>query len=293
MPVTFWTFLAGGLALSGFPLITAGFWSKDAILGGAFNGGYLAVFIALALAALLTAFYTARQITLTFLGEPRTHAAEHAHESRRVMTIPLIILAVFAVGVGWAGIPASFPGLGGLIPDWFGNFLNSMLPAGAPGEAASLVPLFTSLVVSLGGLLLGWAVYRKHAAGQKDPLQSMGGVYSLLKNKYYIDEFYNWAFVKPAYWIAETFTYKWIDKIVIDGFLHAIGRFGLWLGRILRGWFDLPVINGIGDGIADGTRAVGADLKPAVTGRIQQYMLVTMLVVVVVGIIFYIFLVLI
>jgi len=112
-------------------------------------------------------FYTARQITLTFLGEPRTHAAEHAHESRRVMTVPLIILAVFAVGVGWAGIPATFPGLGGLIPDWFNNFLNSMLPAGPAAEAASLVPLFTSLVVSLGGLLLGWSVYRNQTVGKK------------------------------------------------------------------------------------------------------------------------------
>ena len=293
MPVTFWTFLAGGLALSGFPLITAGFWSKDAILGGAFGGGYIAVFVALALAALLTAFYTARQITLTFLGEPRTHAAEHAHESRRVMTTPLIILAVFAVGVGWAGIPATFPGLGGLIPDWFNNFLNSMLPAGPAAEAASLVPLFTSLVVSLGGLLLGWSVYRNQTVGKKDPLQkSLGGVYTLLKNKYYIDEFYTWAFVKPTYWVAETFSYKWIDKILIDGILHAIGRFGLWFGRILRSGFDAPVINGIGNGIADGTRKLGADLKPVQSGRIQQYMLITMLVVVVVGIIFYILFVL-
>ncbi len=78
MPVTFWTFLIGGLALSGFPLVTAGFWSKDEILAGAFNGGQIVVFVTLALAALLTAFYTMRQITLTFLGKPRTKAAEHA-----------------------------------------------------------------------------------------------------------------------------------------------------------------------------------------------------------------------
>ncbi len=139
---------------------------------------------------------------------------------------------------------------------------------------------------------MGWAVYRNQTAGKKDPLQALGGVYSLLKNKYYVDEFYNWAFVKPAYWLAETFTYKWIDQIIIDGILHAIGRFGLWFGRILRGWFDAPVVNGIGNGIADGTRKLGAGLKPVQTGRIQQYMLITMLVVVVVGIIFYIFFVL-
>ena len=69
MPITFWTFTIGGLALSGLPLVTAGFWSKDEILAGAFNSEHLVVFIVLALSALLTAFYTARQITLTFLGK--------------------------------------------------------------------------------------------------------------------------------------------------------------------------------------------------------------------------------
>ncbi len=72
MPITFWTFLIGGLALSGFPVLTAGFWSKDEIFAEAFGNGHLAVFLVLALAAFLTAFYTMRQITLTFFGEPRT-----------------------------------------------------------------------------------------------------------------------------------------------------------------------------------------------------------------------------
>ncbi|MEE8122379.1 MAG: NADH-quinone oxidoreductase subunit L, partial [Anaerolineales bacterium] len=91
MPITFATFLIGGLALSGFPLITAGFWSKDEILADAFANGHLAVFITLALAAFLTAFYTMRQITLTFLGDARTKAVEHAHESVWTMTLPLIV----------------------------------------------------------------------------------------------------------------------------------------------------------------------------------------------------------
>ena len=127
MPLTFWTFLIGGFALSGFPLITAGFWSKDEILSGAFNGGYLAVFITLALAALLTAFYTMRQITLTFLGEPRTKAAEHASESKATMTAPLVVLSVFAVTAGWVGIPKAFPLLGKLSANWFEEFVGSMV----------------------------------------------------------------------------------------------------------------------------------------------------------------------
>ncbi len=88
MPITFWTFLIGGFALSGFPLVTAGFWSKDEILADAFGHNHWVVFGTLALAALLTAFYTMRQITLTFLGEPRTEAAEHAHETPWTMTFP-------------------------------------------------------------------------------------------------------------------------------------------------------------------------------------------------------------
>ena len=97
-----------------FPLVTAGFWSKDEIFASTFNG-HLAVFVTLAAAAFLTAFYTMRQITLTFLGEPRTAAAAHAQETVWTMTFPLIVLAVFALGFGWVGIPEQFPVLGGLV----------------------------------------------------------------------------------------------------------------------------------------------------------------------------------
>ena len=190
MPITFWTFLIGGLALSGFPLVTAGFWSKDEILSGAFGGGQILVFVTLAFSALLTAFYTMRQITLTFLGEPRTKSAAHAHESNPVMTIPLVILAVFAVGAGWVGIPETFPVLGSVSANWFEQFVGRML-----GEeehlVESFIPLITSLVVALGGLYLGWQVYRKVKAGSPDPLeQPLGFLYRVFKYKYGIDEFY-------------------------------------------------------------------------------------------------------
>ena len=128
MPITFWTFLIGGFALSGFPLLTAGFWSKDEILADAFGNGHLAVFVTLALAALLTAFYTMRQITLTFLGQPRTQAAEHAHEFGldddrcRWWSWPSSPSAA-----GWIGIPEHFPVLGGLVPNWFHDFVGGTL----------------------------------------------------------------------------------------------------------------------------------------------------------------------
>ena len=193
MPVTFWTFLIGGLALSGFPLMTAGFWSKDEILAGAFNGGHLVVFVTLALAALLTAFYTMRQITLTFLGEPRTKAAEHAQENKPVMTVPLVVLAVFAVTAGWVGIPETFPLLGGLIPNWFEEFVGSMLPAEAqhagrePHPTADLAGGFAGRAVpGLAGLP------RASKPAQPDPLSSRwASSTTCFKNKYYIDELYH------------------------------------------------------------------------------------------------------
>jgi len=286
MPVTFWTFLVGGLALSGFPLVTAGFWSKDEIFAGAFNGGYLAVFITLALAALLTAFYTMRQITLTFLGQPRTAAAEHAHESKATMTGPLVVLSVFGVAAGWAGIPKTFPLLGGLIPNWFEEFVGKMVHFETAEAGHSLVPLLTSLTVALGGLLIGWLVYRKVKAGSPDPLvKALGPVHTLLKNKYYIDEFYNLVFIRPARWVADV-AVNFIDLKIIDGAIHAVARFALWFGRILRQFFDIPVVNGAGDGVAKGARVLGTDLKVVQTGRVQQYMVIAITGLIVVALIF-------
>ena len=207
MPKTFWTFLIGGFALSGFPILTAGFWSKDEILSDAWAHGHTAVFWTLAVAALLTAFYTMRQITLTFLGKPRTKEAEHAHETPWSMTGPLIALAVFAVGFGWVGIPEDFPLIGGLIPNWFHHFVAETLPHHLKGIVFNPFPLMVSLVVALGGLTLGWLVYRRVPVGAKDPLKKvLGPVYTLLENQYYFDELYDRIFVRPAMWISEKFT---------------------------------------------------------------------------------------
>ncbi|GAP15278.1 NADH dehydrogenase subunit L [Longilinea arvoryzae] len=290
MPRTFWTFLIGGFALSGFPLMTAGFWSKDEILSGAFNGGHLLIFGVLALSALLTAFYTMRQISLTFLGKPRTAAAEHAQETALTMTGPLMVLAVFAVSAGWVGIPESFPGLGGVLPNWFEKFVGTMVNAGEAAPAGnSLVPLATSLVVALGGLLLGWLVYRNiERADAADPMaEPLGPAFVMCRNKYGIDEFYQAVLINPARWFAEIFVYKWVDKGLLDGILHAIARLGVILGGGLRRGFDLPVVNGGGDGIARGTRELGENLRPIQSGRIQQYMIVAISVLVLVGLVFF------
>jgi NADH-quinone oxidoreductase subunit L len=151
------------------------------------------------------------------------------------------------------------------------------------GEAAfSYVPLITSLVVALGGLYLGWLVYRKFTPGQADPLEKpLGGFYAWMKNKYYFDELYAIILIKPAHWVSETFSYQWIDRKIIDGFLNGAARLVWWLGERLRYWIDLPVINGTGDATAEGTREIGQWMKGMQTGRVQQYMVVAISVVVV------------
>lgn len=292
MPITFITFLIGGLSLSGFPILTAGFWSKDEILSGAFSGGFVVVFIVLATAALLTAIYTMRQITLVFFGKPRTEAAEHAHETPWTMTISLIVLSVFALGAGWVGVPKAFPVLGGKLPSWFGEFVGQMLPHSEHvTEHHSLVPLYTSLVVSLGGLLVGYLLYRSIKDNKKDPLDwSLGGLYRVLENKYYIDEIYQWAFIRPAKWISETFVYLWMDRKIIDGILHAISNAGIWLGNAFRNWFDIPIINRGGDTLASSTRRIGSDLRTSQSGRVQEYMLWALAISLVGGLIFFVIL---
>jgi NADH-quinone oxidoreductase subunit L len=291
MPITFWTFLIGGFALSGFPVLTAGFWSKDEILASTFNG-HMGVFVTLAIAAFLTAFYTMRQITLTFLGEPRTEEARNAQETPWTMTLPLVVLAVFAVGYGWVGIPEHFPLLGGLAPNWFHEFIGSTLAdpstalrAGLPEAAPfNIVPLLTSLTVALGGLLIGWLVYRNVRSAEQDFLQI-----PVLKNKWYFDEIYDLLFVRPAYWLAETFTYKFLDSTIIDGVLHFIGRAAGDIGHGLRNYIDKPIINElVGDGTGSLVKATGRNLRPIQSGRIQQYMLVSLLVLLVVaGLLYY------
>ncbi|MBP7690384.1 MAG: NADH-quinone oxidoreductase subunit L [Anaerolineales bacterium] len=286
MPVTFWTFLIGGFALAGFPLITAGFWSKDEILADAWAHAPI-VFYVLAFAALLTAFYTMRQITMVFFGKPRTEAAAHAHESHWTMTLPLGLLAVFAVGAGWLGIPEEFPLLGGLLPNFFHEFVGGTLLEHPETLAFSIVPLATSLVVALGGLALGWFVYQKAyaAADARDPLEGpLGPLYRVLKNKYYIDEFYDWAFVRPTVWLGQQFFSVILDKTLIDGLLHGVARLMLSIGTVIRDRIDIPVVNrALSDGSGEVVKRFGGEMRLIQTGRVQQYLMVLMAIVLAIG----------
>jgi NADH-quinone oxidoreductase subunit L len=294
MPRTFWTFLIGGLALSGFPIVTAGFWSKDEILADAWGHGHYIVFVLLALSALLTAFYTMRQLLMTFFGKPRTAAAAHANEHDSIftwMTIPLMILALFAVGLGWVGIPTSFPVLGSFSSNPLEHYIAGL------GEALRIevaempfnaVPLATSLIVALGGLLAGWLVYRKvRTAGVRleqgeqlaapeqfvDPVERpLGPVYRILRNKYYFDEFYGKVFVKGTQRLAN-WLYRFDDLWVIDPIVDGVGKVGRRLSEIGQ-WFDTHIVDAAVNGIGAITGWFGSAVRVIQTGKVQNYLLV-------------------
>jgi NADH-quinone oxidoreductase subunit L len=199
------------------------------------------------------------------------------------MTVPLIVLAVFAVGYGWVGIPEHFPALGGLIPNWFHEFVGGTLTELPKAVEFSWVPLITSLCVALGGLLFGWLVYRKVKSPKQDFLQI-----PVLKNKWYFDEIYDFVFIKPAFWIAEKFTSLYMDQTVIDGLLHSVARFSLVLGHAFRNYFDKPVINEFfGDGAGNVVKASGHSMRKIQAGRIQYYMVASITVLVIFALLYY------
>jgi len=281
MPRTAWTFIIGGLALSGFPLVTAGFWSKDEILADAWGHDHTIIFIVLALAALLTAFYTARQIMMTFFGRPRTEAAGHASEHDSIftwMTVPLMVLAVFAVAGGWIGIPTSFPVLGALSTNPFHHYIGGLAEALhiEVGELVfSAVPLLTSLVVALGGLFLGWVVYRGYAArgqsGALDPLaRPLGGLYRVLQNKYYFDELYYVVFIKGSQRLAN-WLFRFDDLWVIDPIVDGVGKLGRRLSEIGH-WVDVNIVDRIVNGAGQVADALGMALRSLQTGKAQNYL---------------------
>jgi NADH-quinone oxidoreductase subunit L len=120
--------------------------------------------------------------------------------------------------------------------------------------------------------------------------KALGPVHKVLKNKYYFDELYDYLFVKPAYWFSETFTSAWMDRGVIDGFLHLIAQSVAILGNFFRNKIDKPIINElVGDGIGKSVKQMGQDLRPIQTGKIQQYMMFGLSVLVFSAIFFYFF----
>jgi NADH-quinone oxidoreductase subunit L len=279
MPVVFWTFLAGTLALAGiFPW--AGFWSKDDILAEAFNTGHLAVYFTLTAAAFLTAFYMSRQVCLVFLGKPRSHSAAHASGVSRLMSGPLVVLSIFATLFGFVGVPRDFWILGPLLGNQpFHRYLANMC-AVVRHEALPQAPLNwavmgVSLFLALSGMYLGYLLYARRplAEGEADPLRwLLGPVYPVLEHRYYIDEFYQATFIRFTLWLSGFFAS--IDaRWVIDPFVNLVGRAGVALSRLADA-FDAKVVDGAVAGIGRSVRAGGRVLRQVQTGLVQDYLLV-------------------
>ena len=281
MPRTGWTFIIGGLALSGFPLVTAGFWSKDEILAFAWDGNHQWVFWTLALAAFLTAFYTMRQIGLTFLGRARTEGASHAPESVASMTTPLILISFFAIAAGWVGIPATFPVLGGIVPNWIENFLEPYMEymhLHAHHASFHVVPLAVSLLVALGGLGAGYLVYGQGLKeGQTDPVaRLLGPIWWMWHRKYWIDELYTCTIVLFTLWLSRflaLFDREWI----IDWIVNGVGRLALRFADLTSA-FDRFVVDGFVDGVGWISDQAGHIARRLQDGRVQTYLLFGMLI---------------
>ncbi len=226
MPLTTITFIIGGLALAGVPPL-AGFWSKDEIILAAWQRFPIA-FVLLGITAAFTAFYVGRQIYLVFFGKPRTDAAAHAVESAPSMTIPLIALAVFAVVAGLLNLPAGFPG-----STWLANWLEPVVGKEAH-EPLNLGIAAFFVVLTLVAMAGAYALYRRfNSSAQPDPLQRLGPLYIVSSRKWYLDEIYNAAIVKPFY-AGASFLARIFDLGGIDGVVNGAGKVVAELSATLR-----------------------------------------------------------
>ncbi len=240
IPITYAVFLAAALAISGIPGLS-GFFSKDSILAAAYASGHKVIWLLGFITALLTAFYIFRLIYMTFFGESRVekHAAEHIHESPKVMTIPLIILAVLSVIGGYVGVPQL---LGNLVgwhnSDIFVNFLAPVfhtMPEREISVSTESWLMIGSIIMAILGVFFAWYVYLKSKMQPaKNAAESLPGLYRLLLNKYYVDEIYNAVIIKPLMWLSEFFLWKIFDVGIVDGTVNGSAHVTQWASTKLR-----------------------------------------------------------
>ncbi len=223
MPITCGTLLVASLAISGFPF-TSGFFSKDAILSAAYVHAPWMFWVG-ALTAGMTAFYVFRAFFMAFAGSYRGH--HHPHESPPVMTLPLVALAVLALGGGFLSVP---------------NWLSPTFPLSAQ---ENLTPMIISASLGIIGIIVAFFLYVARPALADSLRTAAGPLYTLVANKYYVDEFYSGAIVKP---------------------LEGISRFVLWRG-VDEALINNSLVNGLGRFI----RAVGSSLRQLQSGSIRNY----------------------
>ena len=265
MPLTFVTYAAGMLALCGFPLFFSGFWSKDGILEAAQHWSvaktplYMLVF-----GALLTAFYMTRQVGYVFFGHWRGH--KPAQESPAVMTIPLAILAFFAIALGFIGTPA-WP--------WFHAFLEGHatgFDVHALLEPQLLIVMATSIVVVFLGLGLGWRLYGGPAPKPEDPdvLEAAAPLpWRWLRDRVYVDEFYGMTAIAFYAWWARVA--DWLDRRVWGGMVAGVAwAFRQW-ARLNR-FIDMHWVDGAFDKGCEEFNVGGGLLARVQNGRVQTYL---------------------
>jgi len=276
MPITFWCYLIGTLALCGVPPF-AGFFSKDEILLTMFHRNQWAWGLG-TFAAFLTAFYMTRQIFMVFFGRWRGGDAAHGHEAHGDqahghehhephevswnMWLPIVVLSVFAVFMGWLGTP------------WLGGnlFHHYLAPEELSPEHSDLV-LWLSIGVGLLGILIGWVIYGRKTmekATDEDPLASViPAMFTFLNRKWYIDELYDLTIIRFTTTCASFF--RLVDKLVVDGFLHAIAWIAWGLSQLFRLGGDEFFINGGFDASCESVRLGGKVLAKLQNGRVQNY----------------------
>jgi NADH-quinone oxidoreductase subunit L len=217
MPITFITLGVASLAISGFPGL-AGFYSKDAILTAAYESATPWMFWVGAATAGLTAFYVFRAYYLAFFGKYRGH--HHPHESPFVMTFPLLVLALLSLGGGLLSVP---------------QWLAPMFPLAA--EHNDMQPMIISASFGIGGILLATLLY-VWVPSLSDTLKSaFGPIYTLLANKYYVDELYSVTIVKPLLILSRTVLWRGVDQGLIDtGLVNGFGRVLQAFGSVARRW---------------------------------------------------------
>lgn len=264
MPTTFWTFLIGSAALAGVPGL-AGFFSKDEILHGALHNHYYVAFAMGLLTAFLTALYMTRCVSRTFFGKYLGHG--EPHESPKLMTIPLVVLAILSVTVG----SLNFWGMKG-----FGTWV--VFEGEAEVAKVDPVALGLGFLAATSGILIGlWIYYWKKAPkGLLDRVAIFRWFHTLLINKYYLDDIYLKGIVRPIQYSFSKAAY-WINQNVIDKVVNGTGA-GVGKGLAAAAyWVDQNVVDGVVNDVGSETERAGALLRRIQTGKVQQYMAVLFL----------------
>jgi len=267
MKITSITMLIGAISISGIPPFS-GFWSKDEVLAAVFQSGsinsiFLLLFVLGVVTAFMTAFYMFRAWFMTFSGESRSH--HEVHESPRVMTVPLTILAAFAFGSGLLIFL-----MGG-----FGNFVFYEHTHEATAleiiiETFSNPLTYLSLFAGLGGLTLAYSIYyTKNIRAEAFTASKTGSfLHKMLSNRYWIDDTYN-AFAKKAVY-GFSIVCDWFDRYVIDGVVNATAKVGLALSN-LNDLFDRRGVDGLVNALSLKTIRSGRTLRRQQTGQVQGY----------------------